>query len=626
MTSTESSSNVPEELLSLLKKHWGFSSLRPHQIGPASDLLSGKHTLAFLPTGGGKSLCFQLPALARGGLCLVVTPLIALMEDQCESLKKKGIRAEAWIGSNGDRVLDNVRFGKTNFLYLSPERLNHPMFLARNEYWDVRTIVIDEAHCISQWGHDFRPSFRKIDLLKSLFPKAVWGAYTATATHEVMTDIEAFLPKNLVIHRASMRRKNLSFQVSTYGDRESTLLHDVMQQQGQGLIYAPTRHECETWSQRLQDLGVCAASFHAGLPAKQKQRRQQDWLSQKIQVLTCTSAFGMGIDAPHVRWVFHAAPPPNLESYVQEAGRAGRDENPATCVLYVDERDFDVLRKRIQHQFPDKDKVQKAYQWAANTSYAVIGEQPSTSITITQEQHLPALKLLANEGHFGITQSMPKQQVGTIRWTGTTSPGANEDSKMQVSALVDWIRENAMNHDVEVSVSSIAEHLNKSHQSSPWTDSKICLALEQLDAKGWIDWMPQKAEFNLVWKRPRQKTSTIDVNRERMHLALQNVDAVESYVSLPSDKCRARVLEIHFSSGGLENCGVCDHCTADKKAMRNAFQLALDKGEVDPHSLILSVAPGHRKTARDMLATWYRSGAILASQHHIKWSRKTNRH
>ena len=217
MPGPESSQSIPDSLLNLLKEHWGFDGLRPFQIGPIQDLHEGKHVLALLPTGGGKSLCFQLPALARGGVCLVISPLVSLMEDQCSALRRLGIKAEAWIGKNGDRVLDNVRFGGTQFLYLSPERLSSPLFLARHGYWNVQTIVIDEAHCISQWGHDFRPSFRKIDQLTAMFPYALWAGFTATATPRVLADIAEQMPRNLHVHRAAMRRPNLSFHVSTWG-------------------------------------------------------------------------------------------------------------------------------------------------------------------------------------------------------------------------------------------------------------------------------------------------------------------------------------------------------------------------------------------------------------------------
>ena len=250
--------------------------------------------MALLPTGGGKSLCFQLPALVRGGLCLVVTPSTALMEDQCEDLRQRGIRAEAWVGNNGDRVLDNVRFGHTQFLYLSPERLRHPMFLARHTFWNVTTVVIDEAHCISQWGHDFRPAFKEIARLQEMFPNAVWGAFTATATLEVLEDVAQQMPGEPRLHRSPMRRSNLSFDVSNWGDKHATLIHDALEQQGQGLVYVQTRHDSERWSQRLQDAGMAVASYHAGLPAE-KRKRQRRWRNGELQALACTSALAWAL-------------------------------------------------------------------------------------------------------------------------------------------------------------------------------------------------------------------------------------------------------------------------------------------------------------------------------------------
>ena len=617
MTPQESSPVVPEELLVLLQKHWGFDGLRAHQTGPVTDLHAGRHTLALLPTGGGKSLCFQLPALARGGLCLVVTPLIALMEDQCDALRRKGIRAEAWVGNNGDRVLDNVRFGGTQFLYLSPERLKHPLFLARHEHWDVRTVVVDEAHCISQWGHDFRPAFQHIQDLQSLFPRAVWGAYTATATAEVLEDVAQQLPSGVVTHRSSMRRPNLRFSVSTWGDRDATLLHDVLQRSDQGLIYVQSRHESERWAQRLQSADVQAASYHAGLPSREKQRRQRMWMDGTLQVLTCTSAFGMGIDAPRVRWVFHAGPSPQMEAYVQEAGRAGRDGAPSECVLYVEEKDFSILAERITKQYPDIDNIRKAYQWAANASYATLGEQPEAPLVVHEHQWIPALRLLALAGHFELKDPpVHAGQTGRLRWLqqGTASHVDPKNNHLHL-----WLARHASSADLQVSIPELCDAIQRAHGDA-WTTEALVLALESLDAQGTLDWHPAPTSPTLRWLEPRRATANVTADRSRLNLLLEKLETVKRYALGEGLTCRAQFLEHSFGEFDGIPCGECDLCSQTTATWEEAWTGWLNEGSVVVEQKLLTLPAGHRTPARNVLARWYRDGRVVANGTSVKWS------
>ena len=281
-----------------------------------------------------------------------------------------------------------------------------------------------------------------------------------------------------------MRRTNLHHQVCTYGDREATMLSDVQRREGQGLIYVQSRHESERWGQRLQTLGIRGASYHAGLPAKEKQRRQRQWEEGTLQVLACTSAFGMGIDAPHVTWVFHAGPPANMESYVQEAGRAGRDGGSADCILYAEPKDFDLLRQRIEAQFPGKKEIQKAYQWAANRSYATPGEQPEDVFEVSDRALLPALKLLALAGHFEWTEPrMSSDLGGTVRWLGRLEDVAVDAAHHPVAS---WLARHATGKALDVNLTTWANQLSGTSPDG-WTAEGLQLPLRRwMQEGGWI--------------------------------------------------------------------------------------------------------------------------------------------
>ena len=599
------------EVSEVVKRVWGFESLRPHQEAPVMDLALGKHIVAMMPTGGGKSLCFQLPAIVRGGLCIVITPLIALMKDQCSQLKALGVKAEAWTGNNGDRILDNVRFGNVQFLYMSPERIGHPMFQARHGFWDVRTIIVDEAHCISQWGHDFRPAFQRIGELKGMFPQAVWGCFTATATEEVLKDIGSNLPE-AAIHAMPMRRKNLAFQVSTWGDRDSEILNSIRHLKGKGLIYVRTRHEAERWGNLMRQVGMSAATFHAGMTQQSKDKTQRKWLSGECQALACTSAFGMGIDAPDVGWVVHAGPPPNLESYIQEAGRAGRDGRHAHCLLFVGEHDMAKLRERLDAQFPDNAIVQAAYQGLANAGSVAIGEQPNEPTPICRPEWNAAFDLLEQGG---MIQSVP--HPGDLRGSIRLNPRpASEPIPNHLVRLHNWIVAQPTTKDIQLN-QIVTEGVV----------ANIPTAVEQLnalDTLGRLDWTPQEVR-HYAWTQPRMATNKVAVNRSRKQVLLDKLQLVERYIT--HEGCRASFLDGVFevqsvdSSEPIQPCGICDACTADRNRMREQLQHMLQLEAHTSDSLIRSQAPGHRGMARAILQAWYRAGVIESSEHRIRWRR-----
>lgn len=372
----------------ILKQYWGYDQFRTPQRDIVGNVLEGKDTVALLPTGGGKSICFQVPALILEGVCLVITPLIALMEDQVSQLKRRGIAAIAihsgMSKSEIDVALDNCSYGKIKFLYLSPERIQTEMFQARIQKIVVSLIAIDEAHCISQWGYDFRPSYLLLSDLRELKPDVPVIALTATATQKVKEDIINKLGlKEPGLYTKSFARENLSFVVRKTENKEKLLLQVIQKVKGSTIVYARSRRSTEKLSEWLVKSGVSSTYYHAGLTYQQRKDHQKQWIEGSTRVVVATNAFGMGIDKSNVRTVIHMDLPETLESYYQEAGRAGRDGNKSYAVIIYHPMDVKSLREKVEQSQPEISVLKKSYQALSNYLQLAEGSAMGESFDLT---------------------------------------------------------------------------------------------------------------------------------------------------------------------------------------------------------------------------------------------------
>ncbi len=367
--------STPSEIL---KQYWGYDHFHPAQEKVIHNALQKKDVLALLPTGGGKSICFQVPALCREGICIVISPLIALMNDQVKTLKNLGIKAEMISSGMSPRqidiVLDNCKYGKIKFLYLSPERINSLFVQARLQQMNINFIAVDEAHCISQWGHDFRPAYKEVRVIRELAPDAPIIAVTATANKKVANDIIIHLDFNIKnIIRSSFRRANIFYQSIQSENKLVQLQHILKPFKGCGIVYIRSRKQTESVAKMLNKNGISADYYHAGVSIDERKKSEANWKSNKTKIIVATSAFGMGIDQPNVRLVIHYGLPATMEEYYQESGRAGRDGKPSTAVLLFNKEDILNNQKLLSYRFPSRSELKSVYQSLGNYSQIAVG-------------------------------------------------------------------------------------------------------------------------------------------------------------------------------------------------------------------------------------------------------------
>lgn len=559
----------------ILKQYWNYDNFRGIQEEIIESIGKGHDTLGLMPTGGGKSITFQVPALAQPGLCLVITPLIALMKDQVRNLRDRGIKALAvYSGMTREEIvvaLENCIFGDYKFLYISPERLDTDIFRAKLRNMKINMITVDESHCISQWGYDFRPAYLKISEIRELLPTVPVLALTATATPEVVKDIQTKLGfrEDSRIFRMSFERKNLAYIVRNTESKQEELLHILNSVSGSAIVYTRNRKRTREVAELLVNNEITATFYHAGLNNDVKDQRQKSWLSGESRVMVATNAFGMGIDKPDVRLVIHVDLPDSPEAYFQEAGRAGRDGQKAYAVLLYAKSDKATLSKRITDTFPDKEYIRKVYEDVNYYFQMAMGDGLGCTFAFNLDEfcrnfkHFPvqadsALKILTRAGYLEYTDeqdnasrilfTIHRDELYKLR---ETDPETEKLINVILRSYTGLFTDYAYINEGSLAI------------RSGLTRQRIYEILLMLTRRHILHYIPRKKTPYIIYTRERQEAGrlaiTRDIYEERKESYITRIKAMTEYATA-EDKCRSRMLLRYFGEKNEHNCGLCDVC------------------------------------------------------------------
>ena len=565
---------------SLLKKYWGYDDFRGIQKEIIESIGAGKDTLGLMPTGGGKSITFQVPALAHEGVCIVITPLIALMKDQVSNLRRRGIQASAiYSGMKHDSILmtlENAVFGGVKILYISPERISTSLFLEKLRHMKVSFICVDEAHCISQWGYDFRPSYLSIADIRKELPDTPVLALTATATPEVIDDIQERLHfREKCVYKMSFARKNLAYVVRHTSNKTGQLIHILNHVQGSAIVYVRSRKRTKEYAELLNTSGISATFYHAGLDNQEKDQRQKAWQEDKVRVMVATNAFGMGIDKPDVRVVIHIDCPDCLEAYFQEAGRAGRDGKKSYAVLLYDNSDRSKLQRRVADTFPDKDFIRQVYDQLAYFYQIGVGSGYNACFEFPLERfcriykHFPiptvsALNILTRAGYIDFKEEddMQARVMFSVERDDLYKLRGNEPQEDAVIVALLRNYTGLFQGYQYIDEGVIAEQCGL-------TQPQVYMTLRALTQKHILDFIPQKHIPFIRYTQRREESERLVISKSIYDdLKIRFAERIEKMLEYANSGniCRSRMLLRYFGETDTEDCGQCDVCLNEKRS------------------------------------------------------------